>query len=145
MPPGSAIVTDDLASMADLSGSGDIDPPNARALVVRWNFGSGPAPDYHVYVLDDQAGILEYLGRTGDGVTTYLLWEDNAKNKNLAPAYRKGPQSGHSYLFYVFALSGNKSKPVSGSLVTSAPVLFKTTDSTGDNPRSPREQRRDHG
>ncbi len=131
VPPGSAIVTDDLASMADLSGSGDIDPPNARALVVRWNFGSVPAQDYHVYVLDDQAGILEYLGRTGDGVTTYLLWEDNAKNKNLAPAYRKGPQSGHSYLFYVFALSGNAAKPVSGSLVTSAPVLFKTTDSTG--------------
>ncbi|MFB3786632.1 MAG: hypothetical protein ACE15F_09695 [bacterium] len=129
VPAGSAIVTDDLASSADLSGSGDIDLPNARALVVRWNFGALTAKDYHVYVLDDQVGKLEYLGRTGDGVTTYLLWEENAKN--LAPAYRKGPQSGHSYLFYIFALSGNAAKPLLGSLATSGPVLFKTADSSG--------------
>ncbi|NPU98949.1 MAG: hypothetical protein HPY51_17270 [Candidatus Omnitrophica bacterium] len=132
VPPESVIVTDDLASFDDLSGSGDIDLPNARALAIRWNFGATTAVDFHVYVLDDQVGKLEYLGRTGDGVTSYLLWEESAKN--LAPSYRKGPQSGHSYLFYVFALTGNPAKPVEGPLAAAGPVLFRTSASGGETP-----------
>jgi hypothetical protein len=138
VPVGKAIVTDDLSTMEDLSGSEDLDTDENRMLVIRWRFDPGDYHDFHVYVKQSR-GNYTFLGRTGTGSASYLVWAKNAPG--IQVLFRNGPQFGETYQFRVYAI-GIKGGLVSGkALVTNGPVRFNE-ESPGyagqsDEPKEP--------
>lgn len=93
VPPNTVIITDDLQSIENLVGGYDLDPPDQRALAVRWNISAEGVVDYHVYVKINEGNQI-FLGRTGSGAVSHFNWT--------------GPQFGNRYTFLVFALFENK-------------------------------------
>ena len=93
IPENTIVVTDDLQSKEDLQGGFDVDSPDRKVLVIRWNFKNPAFTSYHIYVKKDD-GKAEFL--------TALL--------NTASYYEwKEPEFGHSYYFILYGLmdSGN--------------------------------------
>ncbi len=102
------IVTDDLLSMTDLSGSQDYDSPNNRALALRWDYeqlGLDPTAisDTHIYVRVNQTGLYSYLGRTAKGTSTYFQWKQG--ESHLSPSFRHGPVFDRIYEFRIYYLT----------------------------------------
>lgn len=121
-PSGSVTVTDDINSTIDLSNSEDIDTSNERELVVRWQVSGYSAKDYHVYVQVDGSSKMQYLGRPGDGQATYYRW--NSNSRIVTGPFKKGPESGHSYLFSIYAIN---SKPF-GPIKAAGPVKYTVSE-----------------
>ncbi len=124
VPLGSVIVTDGIDSYDDLSMGKDIDPPDDRELVIRWNFDFPDAKDYHVYVLVDGETQAKFLGRPGgDGLIQNMRWKKGTPL--LGAPFLDGPQSGHSYQFIVFAMRESFGLSfVSGPFQTKGPVQY---------------------
>jgi carboxypeptidase-like protein len=102
------IITDDIASMTDLSNGQDYDNMNDRALVIRWNYAqTGINPndlsDVHVYVRVNQSGVYRYLCRTADGSVEYLEWKDSSPG--LSPSFQHGPVFNKTYEFKIYCIT----------------------------------------
>ncbi len=103
LPENTLIVTDNLKTTRDLSGSVDSDLENARSIALRWNAGTIRADDFHLYVSID-GGPSTYLGRTG-APADYYEWK--LGQKLLNPQFINGPEFGHTYLFRVHPIRNN--------------------------------------
>ena len=64
LPPGSAIITDDLFHTIDLSNSEDHDSFLERALAIKFNPGTDDLNNIHIYCSVD-GGEYEFMGQTG--------------------------------------------------------------------------------
>jgi len=101
------IVTDNLDSFAALCNSIDSDAPGVRELVFRWRHDGGdfdPAnvTSFHVYVQTNNAGNFVYRGGT-PSTETVLVWKKTT-DYSILPAFRSGPQFGHSYKFLIYPI-----------------------------------------
>ena len=117
------IVTDSIVTSVDLSNGSDFDDPDERELAIQWNKTFQEVKDYHFYVSVD-GGARTYLGRTGSGEKTYFRWKEGAPN--IASGFTAGPQFGHRYRFFVFALrEADSNLPrVAGPFTHAGPVDF---------------------
>jgi len=112
-------VTDDSASTEDLSNGEDQDTEDNRELVIRWNLEVDNVNDYHVYVIENNEQKSKFLGRTGSGLTSMFIWNEESR---VTGQFRNGPQDGSSYLFMVYAV--RRGGPPAGPFQAAGPVLF---------------------
>ena len=119
---GRVTVTDNLKTKEDISNGTDIDPADNRELVVRWNLDAQNVNvvDYHIYVDVDNSNKKTFLGRVGSGDLNFFVWQKG--NRFLTPAFAEGPQSNHSYQFYVYVIRGAKGNL--GPFTHAGPVSF---------------------
>ena len=125
IPLGSVVVMDDLRSTEDLSNGQDKDSSDNRELVIRWNLNFEYVVDFQVYVQVDSEKSI-YMGHTGSGKISYLDWKPNAST--LVDPFLIGPQTGHSYLFFVSPLITPPSvkQPIAaGQFPNAGPVAYK--------------------
>lgn len=120
LPRNAVIVTDNLASWADLSNNVAYASPNYRALVIRWNIQEANIRDFHLYV-SVNGGAPNYLGRSGDGSASTFEWSVGAE-RYIAPGFADGPQFGDTYRFHIYAIC--EGQPPLGPFRTLGPVQF---------------------
>ncbi len=112
--PVHVFVTDDLIQETDLCLRTDIDLPDKRQLVVRWDLPGHAFTDFHIWVQVD-GGEEQYLGRTASGKATRFVWEDKSglpveevsrkeNEPELAGAFRSGPELNHRYEFILYGI-----------------------------------------
>ncbi|NPU98723.1 MAG: cadherin-like domain-containing protein [Candidatus Omnitrophica bacterium] len=102
LPPGQAIVVDDLLHGADLSGGVDVDPPLEKALALKWNPGAGKFVNTHLFASTD-GGNYTYLGQTGADDIQYFRFDANGTFP-LEGGWKNGPQDQVTYWFRITAL-----------------------------------------
>ncbi len=112
--PVRVFVTDDLIQEKDLCLGTDIDLPNKRQLVIRWNLPGPAFIDFHIWVKVD-GGKEQYLGRTTTGQANRFVWEDRSgidetgaiqkeSEPELAAAFLSGPELNHQYEFVLYGI-----------------------------------------
>ena len=122
-------VTDDLASLVDLTGGQDADPASNRQLVIRWNpddtdFDPSDIQDYHIYVMVNNAAPA-FLVRTGSGAADAFEWIAGAARVNTP--FAGGPEFNNSYQFMVFAMTASGTPRMYGPLNEAGAVTFLPT------------------
>jgi hypothetical protein len=122
IPDNSVIVTDDSSSYIDLSNNEDRDLEDKKELAIRWRFDDVVAKDFHLYVLEDNQGKPKYLGRTKGGNVNLFSWRED--NSLVAGSFKKGPQPGHEYRFYLYIMHETGPMAISGPFSTQGPVLY---------------------
>lgn len=105
LPEGTMLVTDDMFDFEDLSGKTDTDSADQKALFIRWNVGSGEYWNYHVFV-SVNGGEYEFAGQTSGNDVNYFRWSD-VHLFDTKGVYTAGPQSGNTYQFRIFGLTGS--------------------------------------
>ena len=115
-------VTDNAASLADLSNGQDKDADAERALAIKWNLTDANAKAYHIYISVD-GGAYQYLGQAASSPDTYYEWKSGFQ-KFQNPAFLSGPQFGHKYAFMVYVLTASGSPVYTGPYANTGPVEF---------------------
>ncbi len=131
-------VSDNSYTSSDLSGSTDYDAPSQKSLTIRWNIGAtigidpGKVADIHVYVSVDQSDFT-YLGRTNNGSAQSFSWTSPGSSF-VSPAFRAGPQFGHSYRFMVYVIMSEGELPrVYGPYQQTGSVAYRSWITVTDN------------
>ncbi len=107
-------VTDDIHQEKDLCLGTDIDLPDKRQLVIRWDLPGHAFTDFHIWIKVD-GGEEQYLGRTASGEAKRFVWEERSgrpaeealRHENepeLAEAFVSGPEPDHRYEFILYGI-----------------------------------------
>ena len=116
------IVTDSLESRTDLCNQTDLDPTDARELVVRWH---KPPPDctgVEIFLSVD-GGKRVIMGRQRIE-KTYFLWKPVIRSGAMQAEYRHGPIFGHTYQFWVLIVTGEGADKKLDMIHSAGPVKY---------------------
>jgi cadherin-like protein/Big-like domain-containing protein/K319-like protein len=125
-PTPTATPTEDPTSIPDLETPGVDVIQGDNSLIIRWNLDfpgvdMDNVKDIHVYV--HTANRTQYLGRTGNSTSTYMVWESG--NPEIVRQFRNGPEAGQTYQFRIYILTKNLSPIFYGPFENNTDVVFQ--------------------
>jgi len=133
MKAGEVVVTDDRSNLENLLGEIDYDPANNPRLAIWWkprtSTNETDVINTHLYVFIDGSATVAYIGQTGNGTDTMIEWYSG--NRQFVPAYRNGPQFGHTYQFRIFRVRTAGLKPPNYRYDAPEAVMMLTEGTAG--------------